>query len=149
MNVDFILGCSETELVCCAVDQTTFEPTSGNPHAEAVRVVVTAVVHATVSAEVREFDGRSAAELTAPDDEGVIEKAALFEVLQQGRYWLVTFTRQPSVVRANIVMTVPRLTGAVPDLDETDSPFEQSTCDDHLPRLLTFAVHLRNMLRLF
>ena len=49
---------------------------AGHPHGEAGRVVVAAVAL---------FAHRRAAELAAPDDERLVEQAALLEVLRAGR----------------------------------------------------------------
>ena len=46
-------------------------------------------------------------------------------------------------------MAVPRLAGAVPELDEAHAAFEQPPRDERLPGVNAVAVHLADRLRLF
>ena len=56
---------------------------AGQPHGEAVVVVVAAVDLAGVGALLRQLDRGRAAELAAPDDQRVVEQPALLEIREQ------------------------------------------------------------------
>ena len=71
-----ILDGVEAEFVGRAVDDAAFDAAAGHPDAEAVRMMVAAV--AVLRA------GR-AAELGGPDDQRLVQQAALLEILQQRR----------------------------------------------------------------
>ena len=68
-----VLDGVEAELVGGAVDDAPLDAAAGQPGAEALRVVVAAVG----------LRARRAAELGAPDDDRLIEQAALLQVLEQ------------------------------------------------------------------
>ena len=63
------------KLVGLAERDARLDAAAGQPHREGVGVVVAAVVAA--------LDHRRAAELAAPDDQRVVEQAALLQVLDQ------------------------------------------------------------------
>lgn len=71
-----------TEHVCFAVGVAFFDAGSGHEEGEGVGVVVPAEEAHFASAAV--FLHGGAAEFGAPDDEGVFEEAALFEVGEEG-----------------------------------------------------------------
>ena len=71
------------KLVGRAVRESRFDAATSHPHREAVVVVVATIDLACVGARGGEFDGRSAAEFTAPDDERRIEHAAPLEVSEE------------------------------------------------------------------
>ena len=52
------------------------------------------------------------------------------------------------MVSPDIVVTVPRLSSAVPHLHETHAALQQTPGDQHLPGLQAFAVHLADVLGL-
>jgi hypothetical protein len=106
-----------------------------------VVVVVAAVDFAGIGAWGGEFDGGGASEFAAPDDQGFVEQPALFEVLEQGADGLVAFAGEAAVIDFEVVVIVPGLAGAVPDLDEADAAFDEASGDEDLPGLLALAVH--------
>ena len=73
--MDAFLYGAEAELVGGAVGHAALEAAAGQPDGEAPVVVVAAIAALRC---------RRAAELAAPEDERLIEQAALFQVLQQG-----------------------------------------------------------------
>ena len=85
--MDFVFDGREAEFVGGAVDVAAFDAAAGQPHGEAVVIVVAAVDLAGIRAGLRQFDGGRAAEFAAPDDERVLEHAALLEILEQARRW--------------------------------------------------------------
>ena len=67
VDVDLVLDGLEAELVGGAVDVAALDAAAGQPHGEAVVVVVAAVHLALVRAGGGQLDGRRPAELAAPD----------------------------------------------------------------------------------
>ena len=55
---------------------------------------------------------------------------------------------QLAVVDLEVVVAVPRLAGAVPDLHEAHAALDQPAGDEHLPGLHAGAVHVADVLRL-
>ena len=134
----------ETEFVGGAVDVAAFHAAARQPHGEAVVVVVATIDLAGVGSGGREFDDGCAAEFAAPDHEGVVEHAALFEIFEEGADGLVAFAGEAAVVDLDIVVGVPRLAVAVPDLDEADPFFEETAGGEELAALGGVAVKLAN-----
>ena len=83
-----VLDGVEAELVGLAEGDARLDAAAGQPHGEGVGVMVAAVVAA--------LDHRRAAELAAPDDQRVVEQAALLEVLDQRGAGLVGVLRSSS-----------------------------------------------------
>ena len=81
VDVDFVFDGVEAEFVGFSVGEAAFDAASGEDHGEGVGVVVSAVVAELVHG--------GAAEFAAPDDEGFVEHAALFEVGDEGGAGLV------------------------------------------------------------
>src|ERR1041384_1092215 len=128
VNVNGVLLRLETELVRRAVGGAAFRAAAREPDGEAPLIVVAAGRRG----ELRR--GRSS-ELARPEDERVFEHPALLEIGEERRDRLVAFQREPSVVLRDLVVVVPRLTGARPDLDEPYSALEEPPRHEHLPPL--------------
>ena len=79
VDVDGILDDVVAEVVRLADDVAALDAGAGHPEAEAARVMVAAVV--VLGERALRIDG--AAELAAPDDERVVEQAALFQIGEQ------------------------------------------------------------------
>ena len=77
-------------------------------------------------------DGRPA-ELAAPDHQRVVEQAALLQVGQERGDRPVPLAGELAVVRFEVVVVVPGLAGAAPDLDEPHAALEQPPGDQELP----------------
>ena len=88
---------ARAEVVGLAVGEAGLDPAAGHPHGVAARVVVATEAGGggprVVGGAELAVDG--AAELAAPDDEGVVEHAAPLEVLDEGRRALVDLARLP------------------------------------------------------
>src|SRR5688572_3827709 len=67
VDVDLVLGGEEAVVVGSAVAEAALHPAAGQPHREALRVVVAAVAA---------LNGGSAAELAAPKDQRVLQQPA-------------------------------------------------------------------------
>ena len=141
VHVDAVLHGAEAEVVSGAVGLTAAHPGPGQPDGEAV-VVVIAPRGGFEFVVLGELHGGRSAELAAPEDEGFIEKAAGFEVGEQSGEALVALLGQLAVVGLEVVVAVPGLEGAVPDLDVADAALDQSAGDEHLPGLGAVAIQL-------
>src|SRR5262249_54870483 len=133
VDVDLVRDGGEAELVGGAVDVAAFDAAAGQPHREAVVVVVAA-------AEGGQFGDGGAAELAAPQDEGAVEQAALVEVGEEGGGRLVPALGEAAVLGGQVVVVVPRLAGAAPDLHEAHAPLQQAAGDEELPAVDAGAV---------
>ncbi len=145
VNVDFVFDGLEAEFVRGAMDVSAARAAAGQPHGEAVVVVIAAVDLAGVRSGCRQFHGRRAAELTPPDHQRFLQQAALLQVRQQGPNGLVGFLGEPAVVHFNVIVVVPRLPRPVPDLDEAHALFDQAPGNQQLARLGALAVHFANV----
>ena len=54
---------------------------------------------------------------------------------------MITFSGEAAVIDFEIVVAVPWLAVAVPDLDEADAAFDKSASDEHLAALDAVAIH--------
>ena len=109
-------------------------------------VVVAAVDLAGVAAGRGQFDSRRAAELAAPDHQRLVQQPALLQIGQQGGDRLVALPGQPAMVDFEVVVAVPGLALAVPELHEAHAPLDQPPGDQHLPGLHAGAVHVADVL---
>src|SRR4051812_36155250 len=75
VDVDRIVDGVEAEVIARAEGEPRLDAATGEPHGERLRMMVAAIIAA--------LRHGSAAELTTPDDERVLQHAALFEVLDQ------------------------------------------------------------------
>ena len=89
------------------------DPAAGHPDREALDVVVAA----------GPLGHRRPAELAAPDDQGLVEHAALLEVLDQGGGAAVDLGGGPADVALEVAVVVPV---AVIELDEPDAALGQA-----------------------
>ena len=94
----------EAEVIGGAVNRAAAHAAAGHPHAEAVRVVVAAELRFAVAAE---FDRRRATELAAPDDQRVVEHAALLQIGEQRGDRLIDLLRETSVIRFDLCVGCP------------------------------------------
>src|SRR5579871_2348533 len=72
VDVDLVRRRIETELIAGADGGASFGAAAGQPHGKAIRMVVPAIAAA--------LNHRRPAELAAPDDERIVEQAALLQV---------------------------------------------------------------------
>ena len=119
VDVDFVLHGVEAEFVGFAEGGTALDAAAGEPHGEGVGVVVAAVVAA--------LDHGGAAEFAAPDDEGVLEEAALFEILNEGGAGLIDVLAVLLQPADEVAVLVP---GFVEKFDEADAAFDESSGEE-------------------
>src|SRR5262249_33925221 len=85
VNVHRVLDDVVTIIVGGAVAHAGLKAAARNPHREAAAMVVAAVIRRRELA----LAVHGSAKFTAPDDERVVEQAALLEVLDKRRGWLI------------------------------------------------------------
>jgi len=146
MHVDRILDGLEPELVGGAVHIAAFHATAGHPHRKPVMIMVTAIDFSRVRAGRRQLHRRRASEFAAPDHESVIQEPALLEIFQKRADRLIALAGETPVIHLDVIMIIPRLSFAMPDLDEANTAFDQAACDENLPRLRPLSVHVADIL---
>lgn len=115
MDADGILDSGVAEVVGGTVGDAWLDAAAGEEVREALDVVVAAV------AALRH---RSAAELAAPNDESVIEHAALFEIGDEGGGGTVYFLGLGGNAVFDAAVVIPI---AVIELDEADATLGEAT----------------------
>src|SRR5262249_57869824 len=114
--VDAVLDGAQAQLVGGADHLAALHPAAGEPHREAVGVVVAAV---GVLAH------RGAAELAAPDHHRVVEQSAPLQIAQQRGGGAVAAAAHARVVPLQVAVGVPLATAAAVDLDEADAALHE------------------------
>src|ERR1051325_4856735 len=147
VNVNRFLRRLKAELIRGAVDNATFHSTARKPHGEAVVVVIPTIFDVGIrSAGRRNFNRRRPPKLTAPDNKGFFEQSAVLEIFKQGTDGLIAFAREAPMIRRDLLVTIPRLTFAMPDLHEAHAAFDQPPGDKDLPCLRARSVEVANAL---
>ena len=119
----------EAELVGRAVDVSAARAAAGQPHREAVMVVVAA-------AEGGELGDGRAAELAAPDHQRTWSNSPrCFRSVRNAAIGWSQSRGELAMLCRQVVVIVPRLAGAAPDLDEPHAALEQPAGDQQLPAL--------------
>src|SRR5262245_40490692 len=113
VNVHRILDDVVAVIVGRSVTDAGADAAAGHPGAEAAAVMVAAMVVRSKCALA--VDG--AAKLAAPDDERVVEQAALFEVLHEGGAWLIGVARLALDLARQARVLVP---AAMEELNEAE-----------------------------
>lgn len=117
-DVQRILGNVVAEVVGLTVDSSSLAPASSHPHREASRMVISAVIglaEATLTVN-------GSPELSAPNNQGIIEHTPLFQVVDEGVAWSVNVSALRWHSSINIPVVIPVV---VVNLDETDISFGQ------------------------
>src|SRR5882672_10706008 len=130
-----VLGGLEPEFIGGAMNMSAADSSSCHPHGETVMIVIAAIDFARVRPGSWQLDGGRSAKFAAPNHQCILQHSALLQVRQQSADRLIAFAGEFAVVFLEIIMIVPRLPLAVPDLDETHPALEQPPRDEQLPRL--------------
>ncbi len=120
------------EFIGRAVDGAALDAATGHDDGEGLGVVVAAGVVVAVF-----IFGGFAAKLTAPNDEGAVEEAALFEVGEKGGERAVDLTGLGGEFLVEVLVVVPAV---VPDLDDAHAALNETAGDEELFALLARAV---------
>src|SRR5438105_1947587 len=128
LDVEPVRDGGAAELVGLADAGAARDAAAGQPHGEAVRVMIAA-------GPFLELGGGLAAELAAPDDQGLVEQAAALEVLDQAGDGLVGVAGVLGVVGDEVGVGVPVVVvvrAAGIDLDEPHAALDQPPGDQAL-----------------
>src|SRR5438105_11602042 len=109
--MDSVSGGVEPEFIGFADGSAGLDAAAGEPHAEAIRMMVAPIVASPLH-------HRGAAKFAAPDDEGVLQHAALLEVLDERGAGFVGVLAVLFEVADEVAVLVP---GFVEDLHEADA----------------------------
>src|SRR5262249_50036786 len=129
VQVDLFLDGVPAEIVGGAVGEAALCAAAGEPHGEAEGVVLAAVLS---------LGGGGAAEFAAPDDQGVVEEGAVFEVGQECGDGLIGGGAVGGELGAKAVVLVPELaTGAlgglgVVELDHANAALDEAAGEEAL-----------------
>ena len=134
VHADRVFGCSKTQFIGSTPGLTAANTTTGQPDRKSPVIVVTAGLWFPVG---RQFDGWCASEFATPQDQGIFEHPALFQVGQQGGDGLINLGCEIAMSRFDVGVVIPWLTGAVPELDITDASFKQPSRDQCLATVST------------
>ena len=113
------VDCFVADVIGSADGVACFGAAAREPHRHGIGVMIATVAGASAIAIVW-----GAAEFSGPDDEGVIEHAALFEVLEKGGDGFVDGANEGAVGALDVVVAVP-VSGV--GLDEADSFFDEAS----------------------
>ena len=114
------------EFVGLSYANAAFDAASGHPHCEAGGVVVAA-------GSLGVFGGGLTAEFAAPDDEGFVEEAALFEVFEEAGDGFVGAAGVLVMIVFEVAVGVPVVVimgAAGVELDERGAAFDESTGEE-------------------
>ena len=143
-----VLDRREAEFVRRPVHQAPLHASPRQPHGEAVMVVIAAIHLARVGSGLRQLDGRRPPEFTSPDHQCFSQQTPLLQVDQQRANRLVALPRQPTVIDLDVVVVVPRLSRAMPQLHVPHPAFDQPAGNQDLPGVRPAAIEIVNVLRL-
>src|SRR5271154_799857 len=91
VHVNFVLRGGEAELIGRTVDMAGLEASARHPHRKPVGIVIASAYGSVVRAGFGKLHSRSTSELSTPDDQRVIQHAALLQVFQKRRDGLIAF----------------------------------------------------------
>ena len=132
VDVDLVGDGGGAEFIGRAVDGAALDAAAGQHDGERLGVVVAAGVVVAVF-----VFGGLAAELAAPNDEGAVEEAALFEVGEERGERAVDLTGLGGEFLVEVLVMVPAV---VPDLDDAHAALDEPAGDKELFALLAGAV---------
>ena len=118
---DWILLNAPADVVRPADDLPPLDPSTGHEDTECEGVMVPARIDFLRASVV--FRQWGATEFSSPDDESLIQQAALLQVLQKGGHRLVN---DPTVDWQLIIETAVVIPGGVINVNEPDAPFHQA-----------------------
>ena len=124
VDVDFVFDGIEADVITRSVGDAGLHAAAGHPDCVGVGMVIAAPLGTIVKGTLDE--GR-ASELAGPNDEGVFEKAAGFEVTDQGGGRLVGITTLVVELGGERTMLVP---SGVHELDKARSAFDETASEE-------------------
>src|SRR5215471_6784504 len=122
VTIHRVFGNFVRPLVAGAVADAALDTSAGQPNRKGKRVMVPPLA-GLAAGHPSEFGG--------PENDGVLEQSARFEIFDQSRTWLVHSRRHGAVVAREILVTIPvaageAVVGAAPNLYEAHAAFQQA-----------------------
>jgi hypothetical protein len=120
VDVHGVFGRAVTKVIRCPIGNARLDATTRHPHGKATRMMV-----ATVDFRgTRALGEYRTPELAAPDDQGIVEEAALLEVLEQASGWSVDVVAHQRQVPGDVSVMIPT---DVIKLNERNAAFGHAT----------------------
>src|SRR5262249_53957535 len=116
VNAGAFLHGSKAELVGRAVDRAAADAAASEPYAKAIMIVVASEFGLPTFPE---FDCWRASKFATEQNKGIVEQAALLEVGHKGGDRTVDFRGMLADVGFDVVVMIPWLTRAMPELHES------------------------------
>jgi len=121
VHVDGVTDDVHAEVIGFSEGEAGSDAASGHPDCEGVRVMIASPAGAVVEVSL---DEGGSPEFTAPDDEGIVEQAASFEVEDEGSGGLVRVAALAVEFGGDRVVLVP---SGVHELDAADTAFDEAS----------------------
>ena len=122
VNVDFILGDAESKFVGASISESFFDSAARHPDAKAFLVVVAPRRSLGAGSGIVFLDHGSASEFPAPNDEGVFEESALFQVGEKAGAGLVDAAGLSGKGGIDVLVVIPAF---VENLDEAHAALDE------------------------
>ena len=119
------------EFISGTVHIAALNATASQPHGETI-VVMIATTSDGGNSGSWQFHRWSSPKLTAPDDKRTVQHSALFEVSQQGPDRLIDLGGETSMILFQLIVSIPWLSGFMPDLQKANASFQQAASDQKL-----------------
>ena len=121
VNARAIFHSFEAEFVCCAIDRAAPHPSTSEPNAEAVMIMVATQFGFSA---VTQLNRRSSPEFTTPKNERILKHPTFFEIGHKSCDGPIDIRGVFANIRFDIVMVVPGLARTMPELNETNAPLQ-------------------------
>ena len=128
VDMDLVPSGIKTEFIRLAEGEPGFYSATGEPHGEAIGVMIAAIVAS--------LHHGGASEFPAPDDQGILEQTALLKVRDESGTGLVGILAILFQVGHEVAMLIP---GLVENLDESDAAFDEASGQEHSTGEIGFA----------
>ena len=122
MHVHRIFHDTETEFIRGSIGDAFLQSSAGHPDGEAFLVVVPSRSSLGAGPGVVFLNHGGASEFSAPNDQGVLEESALFQVGDKAGAGLVDASGLPGEGGINVLVVIPAI---VENLDEAHAPLDQ------------------------
>ena len=137
LDMEDIVNRAAANLIGCPDRCAALDAASGHPGGEAVAVVIATAARSVLRRWLT-------TELTAPDDQRVLQESSFLEVLNQPGNWLVGFARMQVVIGLHVRVSIPVVvvvstTGI--NLHETNTSFDHAASQQTLtPELFALRI---------
>src|ERR1700744_5060270 len=133
----------KAEIVSGSINGASFHGPTGQPHGEAERIVIPALLHSPASSYFADW---SATELRTADHERIFPETALFQVFDHRRECLIGVLRIDFVCE-DVGMSVPRVAFRVIELNHAYALFGETHSHQRAASYIAGSVHIERRLR--